>query len=124
MHILMVEDEGRLAALMRRRLSEERHTVDLIRDGITGLALALAASRAWPATSDTPGPPACTDSRRAASAPMPGTMRSPITACGDLCEGVPVVKGSTSAALCLHGWHRRARAARDARRPDGLALDT
>jgi len=44
MHILVVEDEGRLAALMSRRLIEERHTADVIRDGITGLALALATN--------------------------------------------------------------------------------
>src|SRR5436309_578068 len=44
MHILVVEDEGRLATLMSRRLIEERHTADVIRDGITGLALALATN--------------------------------------------------------------------------------
>jgi DNA-binding response OmpR family regulator len=44
MYILMVEDEGRLATLVQRRLSEERHTVDVTGDGITGLALALATS--------------------------------------------------------------------------------
>jgi DNA-binding response OmpR family regulator len=43
MHILLVEDERRLAALMSRRLLEERHTADVIRDGITGLALATNA---------------------------------------------------------------------------------
>src|SRR6059058_2022879 len=44
MHILVVEDERRLAALMSRRLLEERHTTDVIRDGITGLGLALATN--------------------------------------------------------------------------------
>jgi DNA-binding response OmpR family regulator len=44
MHILVVEDERRLAALMSRRLIEERHTADVIRDGITGLGLALATN--------------------------------------------------------------------------------
>jgi DNA-binding response OmpR family regulator len=44
MHILVVEDERRLAALMSRRLMEERHTADVIRDGITGLGLALATN--------------------------------------------------------------------------------
>src|SRR3954470_16134546 len=44
MHILVVEDEGRLATLMSRRLFEERHTTDVIRDGITGLAFALATN--------------------------------------------------------------------------------
>jgi DNA-binding response OmpR family regulator len=47
MHILLVEDERRLAALMSRRLSEERHTADVIRDGITGLGLALATNAGY-----------------------------------------------------------------------------
>jgi DNA-binding response OmpR family regulator len=47
MHILVVEDERRLAALMSRRLSEERHTADVIRDGITGLGLALATNAGY-----------------------------------------------------------------------------
>ncbi|HEY7350505.1 MAG TPA: response regulator transcription factor [Ktedonobacterales bacterium] len=42
MHILVVEDERRLAALLRRMLSEERHAVDLAHDGRTGLNLALS----------------------------------------------------------------------------------
>ncbi len=42
MHILVVEDEQRLAFLLRRVLMEERHTVDLAHDGHTGLALALS----------------------------------------------------------------------------------
>lgn len=37
MHILVVEDEQRLAALLRRVLAEERHTVDLAHDGAEGL---------------------------------------------------------------------------------------
>jgi DNA-binding response OmpR family regulator len=42
MHILIVEDEQRLAYLLRRVLLEERHTVDLAHDGPTGLDLALS----------------------------------------------------------------------------------
>ena len=37
MHILVVEDEQRLARLLRRVLSEEHHTVDLVYDGVDGL---------------------------------------------------------------------------------------
>jgi DNA-binding response OmpR family regulator len=37
MHILVVEDEQRLAFLLRRVLLEERHTVDLAHDGHAGL---------------------------------------------------------------------------------------
>jgi DNA-binding response OmpR family regulator len=44
MHILIVEDERRLAVLLRRVLVEERHTVDLAHDGATGLNLALSDS--------------------------------------------------------------------------------
>src|SRR2546428_13965040 len=42
MHILVVEDEQRLAFLLRRVLLEERHTVDLAHDGHAGLNLALS----------------------------------------------------------------------------------
>jgi DNA-binding response OmpR family regulator len=42
MHILIVEDEQRLAYLLRRVLLEERHTVDLAHDGPSGLDLALS----------------------------------------------------------------------------------
>ncbi len=42
MHILVVEDEQRLAFLLRRVLLEERHTVDLAHDGEKGLDLALS----------------------------------------------------------------------------------
>ncbi|MBX5451321.1 response regulator transcription factor [Thermogemmatispora sp.] len=42
MHILVVEDEKRLAYLLRRVLQEERHTVDLAHDGQSGLDLALS----------------------------------------------------------------------------------
>src|SRR5258708_31839616 len=42
MHILVVEDEQRLAFLLRRVLLEERYTVDLAHDGHTGLDLALS----------------------------------------------------------------------------------
>src|SRR5215469_12006278 len=44
MHILVVEDEQRLAYLLRRVLQEERHTVDLAHDGHTGLDLALSGT--------------------------------------------------------------------------------
>ncbi len=44
MHILVVEDEKRLAYLLRRVLLEERHTVDLAHDGTRGLDLALSDS--------------------------------------------------------------------------------
>ena len=44
MHILVVEDEHRLAYLLRRVLLEERHTVDLAYDGPGGLDLALSDS--------------------------------------------------------------------------------
>jgi DNA-binding response OmpR family regulator len=40
MHILVVEDERRLAQLLRRVLTEERHTVDVAFDGTSGLDLA------------------------------------------------------------------------------------
>jgi DNA-binding response OmpR family regulator len=42
MHILVVEDEKRLAFLLRRVLLEERHVVDLAHDGDKGLELALS----------------------------------------------------------------------------------
>src|SRR6266496_726771 len=42
MHILVVEDEQRLAFLLRRVLTEERHTVDVANDGTAGLDLALS----------------------------------------------------------------------------------
>lgn len=42
MHILVVEDEQRLAYLLRRVLLEERYTVDLANDGHRGLDLALS----------------------------------------------------------------------------------
>jgi DNA-binding response OmpR family regulator len=41
-HILIVEDEQRLAILLRRVLTEERHSVDVANDGDTGLDLALS----------------------------------------------------------------------------------
>ena len=40
MHILVVEDEHRLANLLRRVLGEERHTVDVAYDGSSGFDLA------------------------------------------------------------------------------------
>ena len=41
MHILVVEDEQRLARLVARVLGEERHVVDVANDGDNGLNLAL-----------------------------------------------------------------------------------
>src|SRR5438552_1686580 len=41
MHILVVEDEQRLARLLQRVLTEERHTVDVAFDGDEGLGLGL-----------------------------------------------------------------------------------
>ena len=41
MHILIVEDEQRLARLIARVLGEERHVVDIANDGDTGMDLAL-----------------------------------------------------------------------------------
>jgi DNA-binding response OmpR family regulator len=40
MHIAVVEDERRLATLLRRVLTEERHVVDVAYDGTSGLDLA------------------------------------------------------------------------------------
>lgn len=42
MHILVVEDERRLALLLRRVLTEERHTVDVAYDGAGGVDLAAS----------------------------------------------------------------------------------
>lgn len=44
MHLLVVEDERRLATLLRRVLTEERHTVDVANDGIAGLDLAASGT--------------------------------------------------------------------------------
>jgi DNA-binding response OmpR family regulator len=44
MHILVVEDEQRLARLLQRVLTEERHTVDVAYAGNDGLGLALTGS--------------------------------------------------------------------------------
>lgn len=44
MHILVVEDEHRLAYLLRRVLLEERHNVDLAHDGEDGLMLATSGT--------------------------------------------------------------------------------
>jgi DNA-binding response OmpR family regulator len=41
-HILVVEDEHRLASLLRRVLAEERHTVDTAHDGARGFDLAAS----------------------------------------------------------------------------------
>jgi DNA-binding response OmpR family regulator len=42
MHILVVEDDQRLARLLKRVFNEERHTVDLAHSGESGLDLALS----------------------------------------------------------------------------------
>jgi DNA-binding response OmpR family regulator len=44
MHILVVEDERRLAALLQRVLAEERHVVDVSNDGASGYDLAGSGS--------------------------------------------------------------------------------
>ncbi|MEI7554477.1 response regulator transcription factor [Candidatus Chlorohelix sp.] len=44
MHILVVEDEQKIARLLRRVLTEERHNVDVAFDGISGLELAESGS--------------------------------------------------------------------------------
>jgi len=44
MYVLVVEDERRLAQLIRRVLEEEGHTVDTAHDGDEGLTMALDAS--------------------------------------------------------------------------------
>ncbi len=43
MQILVVEDERRMADLLKRGLSEEGHHVVVARDGATGFEIALAA---------------------------------------------------------------------------------
>jgi DNA-binding response OmpR family regulator len=42
MHILVVEDQQRLATLLRRVLTEERHAVDVANDGARGVDLAAS----------------------------------------------------------------------------------
>lgn len=42
MHILVVEDERKMALLLRRVLMEDRHVVDVTHDGATGLDLAIS----------------------------------------------------------------------------------
>jgi DNA-binding response OmpR family regulator len=44
MYVLVVEDERRLAQVIRRVLEEESHTVDLAYDGEEGLAMAMEGS--------------------------------------------------------------------------------
>ncbi len=44
MYILMVEDERRLAQVIRRVLEEEGHTVDTAHDGEDGLVMAMEGS--------------------------------------------------------------------------------
>jgi DNA-binding response OmpR family regulator len=40
MHILVIEDDTRLARVLKRLLEEDRHVVDVANDGETGLAIA------------------------------------------------------------------------------------
>ena len=40
MRVLLIEDEAKMAALIRRVLTAERHVVDVAPDGVTGAALA------------------------------------------------------------------------------------
>ena len=47
MHILIVEDEQRLARLLCRVLTEERQTVDAVHDGDAGLDLRSAIRTIW-----------------------------------------------------------------------------
>jgi DNA-binding response OmpR family regulator len=44
MHVLVVEDERRLANLLQRVLTEERHVADVANDGDTGYALAASGT--------------------------------------------------------------------------------
>ncbi len=44
MHVLIIEDDPRLAKLMARVLEKEHFTVDLAHDGITGLEFALTGT--------------------------------------------------------------------------------
>ena len=44
MHILVIEDEVRLSTLLRRVLTEERHTVDVANDGLKGFDLAASGT--------------------------------------------------------------------------------
>ena len=44
MRVLIVEDEPKMAALLRRALAEESHLADVARDGETGVAMARASA--------------------------------------------------------------------------------
>jgi len=44
MHLLVVEDDERLARVLKRLLEEDRHVVDVAHDGETGLAIAEEAA--------------------------------------------------------------------------------
>jgi DNA-binding response OmpR family regulator len=44
MHLLVVEDDERLARVLKRLLEEDRHVVDVAHDGETGLAIAEEAT--------------------------------------------------------------------------------
>ena len=48
MRVLVVEDEPKMAALIRRVLVAERHVVDVAPDGVSAIALAVGGG---PATS-------------------------------------------------------------------------
>ena len=44
MHLLLIEDDERLSRVLRRLLEEDRHVVELARDGRSGLELAESAA--------------------------------------------------------------------------------
>jgi DNA-binding response OmpR family regulator len=44
MHLLVIEDDERLARVLKRLLEEDRHVVDVAHDGETGLAIAEEAA--------------------------------------------------------------------------------
>src|SRR5687767_15923328 len=44
MHLLIVEDDERLARVLKRLLEEDRHVVDVAHDGETGAAIATEAA--------------------------------------------------------------------------------
>ena len=44
MHLLLVEDDARLARVLRRLLEDDRHVVEVANDGQTGLELAESAA--------------------------------------------------------------------------------
>ncbi|HXI45656.1 MAG TPA: response regulator, partial [Candidatus Acidoferrales bacterium] len=42
MHVLLVEDDQRLARVLRRLLEDDRHVVEVAHDGETGLEIATS----------------------------------------------------------------------------------